>query len=201
VLKDCIVIVWRSGEKSKTNFYDRTEVIHAVSELMYNRTVSCTVCFGNIRYHCSYQRNVTEEDGTRLCGWVVQGHCAPCNVYHSILPEFIMPHKQYSSTVIESAVNELEKGGNIEEYAGCTADVSTMRRWYRQFRNRGADAVRWMLAILHEIHACYLGAYKLHNKKLLMQLRRLLCEFPDISHLSVFSAVNIILTTRNLGFL
>jgi len=112
-----------------------------------------------------------------------------------------MPHKHYSAEVIESVIVESERGEIVEHFSGCAADVSSMRRWVRQFKVRGASAAGWLIAALYELYNRHLRIFELREKKLLEQLIRLLHEFPNYNGGSIFGAVNIILSTRNCGFL
>lgn len=172
----------------------------AASELMRCGIVLCSQCTGRLNLHGAYRRHCRDETGKRNYGWVAQGHCAMCVCYPSILPDFIMPYKHYKADVIESVISEYESGRIVEHLDGCAADVSTMRRWIRQFKIRGAAAVGWLLAALFELYNRYLSAVELQNKKLLELVSRLLQEFPNPGG-AIFGRVNIILTTRNCGFL
>ena len=98
-------------------------------------------------------------------------------------------------------ITESASGKIVEKFGGCAADVSTMRRWIRQFNVRGAAAIGWLLSALFELYGQHLRSFELRQKKLLHQLARLLREFPNYSGGLIFGAVNIILTTRNCGFL
>jgi len=168
---------------------------------MARGVVVCVLCFGSLRYHDIYVRHINDEEGNRHSGWVAQGYCRVCNKYPSIQPDFIMAYKHYSAKVIESVITESESGRVVEQFSGCAADVSTMRRWIKQFNVRGAAAVGWLIAALFEVYDHHLRVFELQHKKLLKQLARLLREFPNFNGGSVFGAVNIILTTRNCGFL
>jgi len=172
----------------------------AASELMRCGVVLCSRCTGRLNLHSAYRRHCRDETAKRHYGWVAQGNCIACKSYPAILPDFIMPHKHYMTEVIEAVISESESGRIIERFDGCAADVSTMRRWIRQFKTRGAAAVGWLLSALFELYNRHLNAIKLQNKKLLELLTRLLREFP-IPGGSLFGRVNIILTTRNCGFL
>ena len=112
-----------------------------------------------------------------------------------------MPHKHYKAEVIESVIAESEKGSVIEHLGGCAADVSTMRRWVVQFRERGARAAGWMVSILLTVYELHIGSIKLQNMTLLKRLARLLCEYPATKSFGVIGGVNIILTMHNCGFL
>ena len=175
--------------------------MHTANDLMVRGVVVCVLCFGQLRYHDIYDRHIRDEDGCRHWGWVVQGYCKTCKKYPSIQPDFIMPHKHYSAEVIESVIAESESGRVVEQFGGCAADVSTMRRWIKQFNVRGVSAVGWMIAALFEVYERHLRVFELRQKKLLNKLVRLLQEFPNYDGGSIFGTVNIILTTRNCGFL
>jgi len=194
------LIVFQTDGICKANFFEKAEVMLAANELMCCGAVLCSQCARRLTLHGAYRRHCRDETGKRHYGWVAQGHCAVCVCYPSILPDFIMPHKHYMTEVIEAVVAESENGRIIERFDGCAADVSTMRRWVRQFKTRGAAAVGWLLSALFELYNRHLNAIKLQNKKLLELLTRLLQEFT-IPGGSLFGRVNIILTTRNCGFL
>ena len=112
-----------------------------------------------------------------------------------------MPHKHYSAKVIEVVVAESEEGKVIEHLCGCAADISTMRRWLRQFKVRGARAVGWLVSTLLTVYELQIGSLELQNRTLLKQLARLLCEYPLPESGGVIARVNIILTAHNCGFL
>ena len=171
-----------------------------VSRMMRCENILCPRCGSILKLHGVHRRHCRDSDSVKHYGWVVQGHCVACSHYPSVLPDFIMPHKHYKTEVIESVVSESESGRIIEHLGGCAADVSTMRRWTRQFKVRGAVAVGWVLAILFELYNRHISALKLKNKKLLELLFSLVQELPGAGA-TTFGAVNIILTTRNCGFL
>ena len=112
-----------------------------------------------------------------------------------------MPHKHYKAEVIEAVVASSEEGVTIEKKGDCAADVSTMRRWVRQFRERGARAVGWLVSRLITLHDVHIGSIKLRDAALLKQLAMLLREYPASESGGVIGRVNIILTTQNCGFL
>ena len=112
-----------------------------------------------------------------------------------------MPHKHYKTMVIEGVVAASECGKIIENLGGCAADVSTMRRWIRQFKERGPAAVGWLLSALLTVYEQQLSLLEIQNNSLLKQLARLLREYTTIDSGGVIGKANIILTTRNCGFL
>jgi len=163
--------------------------------------VLCVLCMGLIKYHSCYRRHIKDEEGHRHYGWVAQGHCVVCNKYPALIPEFIMPHKHYSAKVIEGVVAESEEGKVIEHLCGCAADISTMRRWLRQFKVRGARAVGWLVSTLLIVYELQIGSLELQHRTVLKRLARLLCEYPLPESGGVIARVNIILTAHNCGFL
>jgi len=195
------LIIWQSEETYKTIFSNRSEVERTARELVRRGVVLCALCGGLLKYHRSYPRHIQDAESKRENGWVAQAHCAGCNKYPALIPEFIMPYKHYEAKVIESVIAASEKGANVEYLGGCAAEVSTMRRWVRQFKRRGAQAVGWLLSILSDLYNRHVSSLMLQNRTLLKQLARLLREFPKAKKVSVIGRTNIILTTRNCGFL
>jgi hypothetical protein len=195
------LIVWQTEEIYKPKFSDRAEVVQTAKALMRCGAVLCALCCGVIKFHGCYRRHTKNEEGTRVYGWVAQAHCANCDKYPALIPEFIMPYKHYKAEVIERVIAESEKGKRVEYLGGCAADVSTMRRWVSQFRKRGAIAVGWLLSILLNLYERQISLLILQNKTLLKQLSRLLYEFPKPKTGGIIGRTNIILTTQNRGFL
>jgi hypothetical protein len=170
-------------------------------DLVGRGVVLCAICMGFFTVHNAYQRGVKDWDSSQEYGWIAQLCCDVCKKYPSLIPDFIMPHKHYKAEVIESVINEHESGHIIEHLGGCSADISTMRRWVRQFKERGTLAVGWLLSILLSLYNRRISLLKLQNMTLLKQLARLLYEFRLHKTNGIIGRVNIILTTQNCGFL
>jgi transposase-like protein len=169
--------------------------------LVRRGAVLCALCHGQLKLHGCYPRCLKDEEGNREQGWVAQGHCESCGTYPALIPDLIMPYKHYSTEVIERVIAESEDGGNVEKLGGCAADVSTMRRWVRQFKERGARAAGWLLSVLLKLYERQISLLELQNKTILKQLARLLREFPTFKTGGIIGKVNTILTTQNCGFL
>ena len=88
-----------------------------------------------------------------------------------------------------------------EVLSDCPADDATMRRWVNQFKERGAQAVGWLLSVLFTLYDRHISAVELHNKSLLKQLALLLREFRIPENGGIIGRANIILTMYNYGFL
>ena len=169
--------------------------------LVLNGKVVCAICLGVLTINGCYRRHCRDENGTRIYGWVAQCHCEACKKYPALIPAFIMPHKHYKTEVIERVVAEYENGGTVEQIGGCSADVSTMRRWVSQFKERGARGAGWLISILLTVYEVHISSLKTKNCTLLKQLARLLTEYPALEGGGIIGRANIILTTQNCGFL
>jgi hypothetical protein len=171
--------------------------------LIRRGVVLCSICHGWLKYHGSYRRYLKDEESNREKGWVAQVHCADCNVYPALIPEFIMPYKHYEAHVIESVISASEAGKNVEYLDGYAAEASTMRRWVKQFRERGAQAAGRLISLLVQLYGRHISLLKLQNRTLLKQLARLLREFPEPipKNGNIIGKANIMLTTKNCGFL
>jgi len=129
---------------------------------------------------------------------MAQGHCHACKVYPALTPSFIEPHKHYAADVIERVIKEAEAGNNIEKLGGCSADISTMRRWVREWAVRVGRAVTCLASYLATVRKAQVD---LHELTTWQQLIWLLGEFPASERGGVLGRVNTILTTHNCGFL
>jgi len=195
------LIIWQSKESCKLDFTDRVSVEDNAKDLISRGVVLCALCKGFFAFHGSYHRGLKDRDSSEEQGWVAQLRCDICKEYPALIPDFIMPYKHYKAEVIETVINEYENGHNVEYLVGYTADVSTMRRWIRQFKERGTRAVGWLLSLLLSLYNQRISLLKLQNTTLLKQLARLLCEFRFPKTGGIIGSVNIILTTQNCGFL
>ena len=197
------LIIWQSEETYKTVFLVRSDVKQYAKDLACRGVVLCSFCHGRLKYHSSYRRYLKDEESNREQGWVAQVHCAACGKYPALMPAFIMPYKHYETEVIEGVIAESERGVNVEKSGGCAADASTMRRWVRQFKVRGAQAAGRLLSLLLDLYDRHVSMLKLQNRTLLKQLARLLREFPQPlpKNGSVIGKANSILTSKNCGFL
>jgi len=112
-----------------------------------------------------------------------------------------MPYKHYKAEVIEVVIADSEGGKNFEKSGDRAVDISTMRRWVRQFKERGAQAAGWLHSILSTVYDAHVGSIELRNRTLMQQLSRLLLEYPAPRSGGILGRANIILTTHNCGFL
>jgi len=111
-----------------------------------------------------------------------------------------MPHKHYEGMVIETAISDREEKGK-RSISSCPADESTIWQWVKQFKERGACAVGWLLSKLIALYDKHISILALKNKELLKQLARLVEEFPIVGTGGIIGNANVILTMYNCGFL
>ena len=195
------MIVWHSSENCKANFLDKAEVKRTAWLLVRSGEVVCALCAGPLTVHGCYPRHCRDEEGNRHYGWIAQGYCDACKVYPALIPSFIKPNKHYKADVIERVIEEAEAGGNVEGLSGCAADASTMRRWVKDFKERGEQAASCLISKLPAAHNAHILSLDLHGMTLLQKLARLLHEYPVRDGGGVIGNANIILTTQNCGFL
>ena len=119
------MIIQDSEEKSKENFHERNQVMQGADESFRNGDVACPICLGPLRLHGAYERHVKNDEGERYDGWIAQGYCVKCNRYHSLIPSFIEPYKQYSAAVVEGVISEYERTGDIKR-SDCPASDSVI---------------------------------------------------------------------------
>ena len=194
------LIVWHSGEKYKRIFHSRAEVVRMAKDLTSRGVVKCVICGRPLSVHGAYRRHYRDDEGNSHDGWVAQGHCATCNVFPSLIPSFLMPHKHFSAEVIESALKRSEGGPGLGS-GDCPANDSTIYRWISQFRERGTRAVGWLLSTLLAVFGRHVSMLELRNRGLLGQLGRLVREFPVPEGAWAIGSANIVLTMYKLGFL
>jgi len=195
------LIIFHSEEICKENFYDRAEVKKTARLRVRRGEIVCAVCSGPLTVHACYSRHCIDEAGTRHDGWIAQGHCGDCDVYPALIPSFIRPHKHYKADAIERVIKKAQAGDNVEHLGGCVADISTMRRWVRQWGACVERAVCCLIPILPTVRKGYTGSLDLQSMTPLQQLVRLLSDFPAPMLGGVIGRANIILTTHNCGFL
>jgi hypothetical protein len=193
------MIIHYSGEKSKENYYERKLVLQAAYKQTSNGGAKCPVCGGEVVLHGAYGRSVIDGAGERHWGWVAQVRCVGCGKHHSLIPSFIMPYKQYGAEVIEAALEHEETGGMAS--SDCPASDTTIRRWVRQFGERGAQAAGWLLSILYGIYGQHVSAIEQQGEGQLNRLGRRARRLLPASGRGAIDRANIILTKHNHGYL
>jgi hypothetical protein len=173
--------------------------MRTANEMLNRGDILCPLCGGAFAVHGSYKRHCKDGFDQRHDGWIAQVHCSACNKYPSLIPDFIMPYKHYKAEVIEAVIIESEEG--CLDLSSCPADESTMRRWANQFKERGARAAGWLLAILFVVYRYHVNILEYQNKALLKRLAYLTHQLGLPETFGIIGRVNFVLTRHNCGFL
>lgn len=158
----------------------------------------CPVCGSNTGFHDSYDRHVHVDEKIE---WIVIQRviCTGCGKTHAVLPDFIKPYKHYSAADIEFTLRDIENGAATEQ-ANTAASTSTVKRWVREFRDRGFQAVGALRALLHNIFDETINEIKLTGLKIFGALEHILDAFPTIlSNSLAIGDANIWLTHHMAG--
>ena len=98
--------------------------------------ILCEFCLKEMLYHSNYSRNI-KETGEELT--IIMVGCRACDNWHSLQPDFLLPHKHYSGNEIENVIIEsaTEPIISIETMAS----LSTVIRWIEQIGERIIGAI------------------------------------------------------------
>lgn len=140
--------------------------------------ILCPVCGGNTGFHDCYDRHVHTNEKSE---WIVIQRviCTGCGKTHAVIPDFIRPYKHYCAADIEFTLREIEDGATTEQ-ADTAASTSTVKRWVREFKNRGCQAVGALRALLHNIFHKTINEIKLTGLRIFDTLEHILDNFPTI---------------------
>jgi len=160
--------------------------------------IFCPVCGNNTEFHDRYDRHIHINDKIE---WIAIQRviCVGCGKTHAILPDFIRPYKHYSAADIEFVLRDVEEG-TIYEQVEATASISTVKRWVKEFKQRGCQAIGALRAILNNIFDKTINEVRLTGLKMFETLEYILDNFPkaESNSLSIGEA-NIWLTHYTSG--
>jgi len=126
-------IVMYLGKNIKDYREKSTKII---DDSLSNGIFRCEFCLKKMRYHSHYNRYIKEtgEELTIIMIW-----CRKCENWHSLQPDFLLPHKHYSGNEIEHVIIEsaTEPIISIETMAS----LSTVIRWIEQIGERIIGAI------------------------------------------------------------
>ena len=88
----------------------------------------CPKCQGYLRRRDVKPRKVIDADGNTYIYYLRRSICCSCGASHRELPDFMVPHKQYTKRAIEMAISDPE--------SCCTAELSTINRWIKEQRKQ-----------------------------------------------------------------
>ena len=98
--------------------------------------IRCELCLRPMRYHSNYIRTI-KETGQKLRITVVW--CSRCEKWHSLQPDFLLPHKHYGGNEIESVI--IDSVALHADEIDTEAGPATVRRWIKQIGGRIRQAV------------------------------------------------------------
>ncbi|MDR0287151.1 MAG: DUF6431 domain-containing protein [Clostridiales bacterium] len=171
------------------------EICRGILNKLIRAIIICPVCNGGLKYNCTYPRKPKTADGTKFNIGIVQVYCESCDKTHAIIPDFLMPYKHYTTNTVETAVSS--DIGDID----CTADNSTIYRWHKQFKKRGAKAVVQICLILLDLCQRTVSINKLNDLSVIKQLFLCVAELDAVQSTTVIGSANVVLTRANAGFL
>jgi hypothetical protein len=158
----------------------------------------CPECGGKTALHDSYDRHV--HDAEKLEWIVIQRViCCECGKTHAVIPDFIRPYKHYSASDIEFVLRDMEDGIS-SEHVETAASISTIKRWQREFREKGSQAAGALKALFFRIFDKTINEIRLSGIKIFRALEYILEQFPgiDSSGLAIGDA-NLWLTNHMAG--
>ena len=88
----------------------------------------CPICSGDLIVRDSRKRKIIHDTGECKIYQIRRLRCKSCGKIHSELPDFMLPHKNYASDVVQ---REIEESGN-----SCPAEESTITRWKSAFKKQ-----------------------------------------------------------------
>ena len=97
-----------------------------IDRLIGNGDIRCDICTDPICKHSSYERGI-KETGQQLV--IIIARCKKCDRGHALLPDFILPYKQYSGNEIESVIIDSASSPAKKIEIETEASESTVKRW------------------------------------------------------------------------
>ena len=138
----------------------------------------CPVCGGKTTFHDDYSRHVhfgEEVERITIC----RVKCSGCGRTHAIIPDFIKPYKHYSAADIELTLRDAEDGMPVEKIV-TAASAPTIKRWIREFRKFGRQAVGGLRAILKKVFDKTISDIAIMGLKTFVVMEQMLEMLPAI---------------------
>jgi len=102
-----------------------------IAQYIKEGRIRCDICTQPIGHHSSYTRGI-KETIQKITIAVV--YCKKCKRGHALLPDFLLPYKQYSGDEIESVI--IDSTTLPINQIDTEASESTVRRWIVQVVNK-----------------------------------------------------------------
>lgn len=156
------------------------------------------VCSHTMKYHSNYPRHVHIGD---LVEWIniYRFECTNCDNTQAILPDFISPRKHYSACDIELTLEDIEEEVPLEEIE-TTASISTVKRWFAEFKEKVSQAAGVLKSLLYTIFNKTIGEVSLFKLQSFKLISRIVQGFPVIENSGlVIGEANIWLLKSEVG--
>jgi ribosomal protein S27AE len=125
--------------------------------------------------HDNYQRGI-KESGEKI--QIMRLICNKCGGTQAILPDFLLPYKQYSADEIEAVIMDAETNDVYE--IETKASVYTIRRWIKELSEKMKSWISVMKAILIEMHGYTPSEISMAGMTPIEQIRELKQQLPKI---------------------
>lgn len=140
--------------------------------------ILCPGCRGKTALHDSYDRHV--HSGEKIEWIIIQRViCCECGKTHAVIPDFIRPYKHYSAADIEFVIRDMEEGISSEQVEAA-AGLSTIKRWRKEFREKGNQAASVLRTLFFRIFDKTINEIRLSGVKIIETLEYILSQFPGI---------------------
>lgn len=103
---------------------NETVILQKIKQLIKEGSIRCPNCGSKVYVHSVYWRQVIDAEFCIVKIRILKTKCAnvSCAKIHAILPDFIVPKKQYSKKIIKQALVD-----TID--SDCPVENSTIFRW------------------------------------------------------------------------
>ena len=138
----------------------------------------CPVCGSNTGFHDCYDRHVHVDEKNE---WIVIQRviCLGCGKTHAVLPDFIKPYKHYSAADIEFALRDVNTGIAFEQVE-TAASTQTVKRWFRELKEKGTQAAGALRAMLNKFSGKIINELTLVGLNIFEALECILRQLPEI---------------------
>ena len=183
-----IAYLGRNVKDYRNNFLHNFEGLKAI----------CPECGSKTVLHDCYDRHIHIDEKVE---WIEIQRviCCRCGRTHAIIPDFIKPYKHYGAGDIEFTLRDIEDG-IAAEHIDTLASTTTVKRWVKEFKERGKQAAGALRALLKNVFDKTINEVRLTGLKIFRSLEYILEQLPEIesSGLAIGDA-NLWLTNHMAG--
>lgn len=89
----------------------------------HTKAIYCPKCNALMSGYDTKPRKAINKFGNTITYRLERMYCPVCKSVHLLLPDFLVPKKHYTKSVIEAA---------LYDFSDCPAEDSTIRRWRKK---------------------------------------------------------------------